>query len=106
MTADHAARGKLAAVSEGYWSDGFAQCVASGVFERSPGPLINRGQYARVAAAAANSIGVVLELSLTASIGPLQAGQRGGPRRAGRAALATEGGRQRARRGAVCGASR
>ena len=51
-TADHAARGKQAAVAEGYWSDGFVRCLTRGAFDSSPGPLINRGQYARVAAIA------------------------------------------------------
>ena len=52
LTADHAARGKHAAVSEGYWSDAFVGCFSRGGFDASPGPLINRGQYARVAAIA------------------------------------------------------
>ena len=51
LTADHAARGKHAAVSEGYWSDAFVGCFSRGGFDGfSPGPMINRGQYARVAA--------------------------------------------------------
>lgn len=47
-TATHAAQGKSAAVAEGYWSDPFAKDFAR--VGPSPGPLINRGQYARVAA--------------------------------------------------------
>ena len=50
-TADHAARAKAAAVAERYWADPFAQLLTSGLdFDARPGPLINRGQYARVAA--------------------------------------------------------
>ena len=48
LTAEHAARAKTAAVAEGYWPDPFAKCFSSA--GRSPGPLINRGQYVRVAA--------------------------------------------------------
>jgi tRNA wybutosine-synthesizing protein 4 len=50
LTADHAARGKCAAVAEGYWQDDFARSLSAGAFDGSPGPMINRGQYARVAA--------------------------------------------------------
>ncbi len=47
-TAVHAARCKAAAVAEGYWTDQFAGFFARGC--DSPGPLINCGQYVRVAA--------------------------------------------------------
>ena len=49
-TADHAVRSKVAAVAEGYWHDDFVRCFSLGRLDGSPGPLINRGQYARVAA--------------------------------------------------------
>ena len=51
-TADHAARGKQAAVTLGYYPNEFARLFAgpSSQAEPSPGALINRGQYARVAA--------------------------------------------------------
>jgi O-methyltransferase involved in polyketide biosynthesis len=61
-TATHAAQAKLAAVAEGYWPDEFARCFASG--SASPGTLINRGQYARVA-----SICSVVEQFLAATAG-------------------------------------
>ena len=47
-TAMHAAQGKAAAVAAGYWTDPFASFFAHA--GESPGPLINRGQYVRVAA--------------------------------------------------------
>jgi hypothetical protein len=47
-TAYDASRGKVAAVARGYFGDDFAHCFcAEGP---SPGPLINRGHYVRVAA--------------------------------------------------------
>ena len=47
-TAYDASRGKVAAVARGYFGDDFARCFcAEGP---SPGPLINRGHYVRVAA--------------------------------------------------------
>ena len=49
-TADHAVRSKVAAVGEGYWCDDFVGSFSLGRLDGSPGPLINRGQYARVAA--------------------------------------------------------
>ena len=65
LTAEHAVRGKLAAVTAGYWIDSYARCVAgSSAFDGSPGPLINRGQYARVAA-----IGSIVEQFLAATAG-------------------------------------
>jgi tRNA wybutosine-synthesizing protein 4 len=48
-TADTAARGKLAAVRAGYYSDAFAPHFVSGSCP-SPGPLINRGHFIRVMA--------------------------------------------------------
>jgi len=48
FTAMHAAQGKAAAVAAGYWTDPFASFFAQA--GESPGPLINRGQYVRVAA--------------------------------------------------------
>ena len=36
-------------MAEGYWPDPFAKSFSRG-FGQSPGPLINRGQYARIAA--------------------------------------------------------
>ena len=48
-TADDAARGKLAAVELGYYSDPFAEYFAP-PGGHALGALINRGQYARVAA--------------------------------------------------------
>ena len=50
LTADHAVRSKVAAVSEGYWHDDFVGCFSLGRLDGNPSPLINRGQYARVAA--------------------------------------------------------
>ena len=52
QTAEHAARGKALAVSEGYWPDAFARHFVPphALHGPSPGPMINRGQYARVAA--------------------------------------------------------
>ena len=49
-TAEHAARGKAAAVARGYWPDPFARHFGGRGELRSPGALINRGQYARIAA--------------------------------------------------------
>lgn len=51
-TASHAVRGKLAGVGLGYWRDDFAKNFVRSGFDMTPGPLINRGQYARVAAIA------------------------------------------------------
>lgn len=48
-TADIAARGKLAAVRAGYYTDTFAQHFVSGPCP-APGPLINRGHFIRVMA--------------------------------------------------------
>ena len=47
-TAEVAARGKLAAVRAGYYSDPYAECFVTGECTR-PGPLINRGHHLRVA---------------------------------------------------------
>ena len=61
-TAYDASRGKVAAVARGYFGDDFAHCFcAEGP---SPGPLINRGHYVRVAA-----IGSVCEQFLHAARG-------------------------------------
>lgn len=61
-TSEDAARGKLAAVSAGYYSDSFARAfVPEGLAGRSPGPLLNRGHYARVAA-----VGSICEQFLSA----------------------------------------
>lgn len=65
LTADHAVRGKLAAVSEGYWADEFVRHFThGGAYETSPGPMINRGQYARVSA-----ISSVVEQFITSTAG-------------------------------------
>ena len=48
-TCEDAARGKLAAVQGGYYKDDFLRSFTSPL-PRSPGPLINRGHYLRVAA--------------------------------------------------------
>ena len=61
-TAYDAARGKVAASSRGYFGDEFAHCFcAEGP---TPGPLINRGHYVRVAA-----VGSVCEQFLHAARG-------------------------------------
>ena len=51
-TADHAARGKLDGVGRGYWRDAYVESFARNTFDMPSSPLINRGQYARVAAIA------------------------------------------------------
>ena len=52
-TAVHAAVGKRTAVRQGYWQDSFAHHFTAGSeLLSSPNPLIDRGQYARVAAIA------------------------------------------------------
>lgn len=64
-TAVHAARGKAAAVAQGYWQDKFAHRLTHGDFEGSSiNPLIDRGQYARVAA-----VGSVCEQFIAATAG-------------------------------------
>lgn len=76
-TAEHAARGKYAAVSEGYWPDAYARYFSCGGFDGSPGPLINRGQYARIAAitsACEQFLAAVKAADLNAQIVSLGAG--------------------------------